>query len=169
LSGIYLINVDGTGLCKLEAAEGLGNRLGVPIWSPDDNKIAFWDLGAIDVINADGSGRKELTANANDPPQLAWSPDGKRIAFVDNSKELNVIDADGSGLRRLTSTPAAYYVSLPTWSPNSEKIAYSCPFEDTLHPHTDLCVINADGSGWKRIASKVAPEGALVTSSWGRG
>jgi Tol biopolymer transport system component len=124
-------------------------------------------LGAIDVINADGSGRKELTANANDPPQLAWSPDGKRIAFVDHSEELSVIDADGSGLRRLTNTPGRSFVASPTWSPDSEKIAYSCPFEG-LNWHTDLCVINADGTGMKRIASKVAPAGSEVATSWAR-
>src|SRR5829696_3273366 len=63
LTGMYLINVDGTGLCKLtgshnEESESYGMT---PAWSPDGGKIAFKDKGMINVINPDGSGRKELT------------------------------------------------------------------------------------------------------------
>jgi TolB protein len=170
LSGIYLINADGTGLPKLTSpAQASWLDFHRPAWSPDGKKMFFYDLGAIYVINADGSDRKELTSGTDIPPQFALSPDGKRIAFVDTSKELNVINADGSGQRRLTNTPGPSSVALPTWSPDSEKLAYSCPFEDPLHAHTDLCVINADGTEWKRIASKVAPVGFQVGASWGRG
>jgi hypothetical protein len=98
------------------------------------------------VINTDGSDRKELTSGTNIPPQFALSPDGKRIAFVDTSNELNVINADGSGLRRLTHSPGPSSVALPTWSPDSEKLAYSCPFEDPLHAHRSL----RDQRRWNR-------------------
>jgi Tol biopolymer transport system component len=164
LTGIYLINADGTGLRKLTSIAQVDR----PAWSPDGKKMFFYEGSAIYVINTDGSDRKELTSGTNIPPQFALSPDGKRIAFVDTSNELNVINADGSGLRRLTHSPGPSSVALPTWSPDSEKLAYSCPFEDPLHAHTDLCVINADGTGMKRIASKVAPEGIQVAASWAR-
>jgi Tol biopolymer transport system component len=170
LTGIYLINVDGTGLCKLTSiSEEHILQGGGPVWSPDGEKIAFYDNLTINVINADGSGRKQLTGNTNAPPTHAWSPDGQRIALIDSASQLSVINADGSGLRRLTNSPGPSSVAWPTWSPDSEKIAFSCPFEAQVGGHTDLCVINADGTGWKRIATKVAPVGSQVPASWGRG
>ena len=54
-------------------------------------------------MNADGSGRRLLKRNAGQA-SLAWSPDGRRIAFVSNrdgSYGIYVMNADGSGQRRL--------------------------------------------------------------------
>jgi TolB protein len=170
LSGIYLINMDGTGLCKLTSTAGeLILQFGYPVWSPGGEKIAFSDVGTLNVINADGSGRKQLTSSTYGPGpgQYAWSPDGKRIAFSDVGT-LNVINADGSGLRYLTNTAGPSSLALPTWSPDSEKIAFSCTFKATVDAHTDLCVINADGTGLKRIASNVAPDEYRLAASWGR-
>jgi Tol biopolymer transport system component len=61
LTGIYLINVDGTGLCKLTST----HKLADPVWSPDGGKIAFSDKGEINVINTDGSGQEELAAGTS--------------------------------------------------------------------------------------------------------
>ena len=56
------------------------------------------------VMNADGSGKRLLTRRAWGG--LAWSPDGRKIAFDgatrDGKSEIYVINADGSGKRRLT-------------------------------------------------------------------
>jgi Tol biopolymer transport system component len=73
-----------------------------------------------------------------------------------------VKNADGSGLRRLANTLAT-----PAWSPDGEKLAFSCPAAPGA-VGTDLCVMNADGTEWKRIALKVAHEGVPVAASWGR-
>jgi WD40-like Beta Propeller Repeat len=123
------------------------------------------------VIDDDGSGRKQLFNHVN-APQLAWSPDGQRLAFVNIAgSHLYVINDDGSGPRRLLSdAPGSRDWAGPTWSPDSGKIAFSCPFAAQGAAHTDLCVINADGTGLKRIASNVAPEAyeSDVAPSWGR-
>ena len=60
---------------------------GNPVWSPDWQRIAFQsspsreDKPGIAVVNADGSGRRLLSAepSAHLP---AWSPDGTQIAFI---------------------------------------------------------------------------------------
>jgi dipeptidyl aminopeptidase/acylaminoacyl peptidase len=116
------------------------------------------------MINADGSGRKELTDTVPDLSAPTWAPDGERIAFVKRA-DVYVINADCSGLRRLANTTEPGI--LPAWSPEGEKIAFPCPAAPGA-VGTDLCVRNADGTEWKRISLKVASEEVLVSVSWGR-
>jgi TolB protein len=176
LSGIYLVNVDGTGLCRLTSNYAGAQQ--TPVWSPNGEKIAFEDKDAsydegLYVINTDGTGRKKVSGDIKHPYQPVWSPDGKRIAFTDLlTSELYVINANGSGLRRLTDS--ASHVHLPTWSPDSEKIAFSCtlpaPENSITDPTTyyDLCVINADGTGRKRRITFKATQAYFIGSSWSR-
>jgi Tol biopolymer transport system component len=178
MTGIYVIDVDTAAICKLTSIAGPYQvSAGAPAWSPEGNKIAFYDKEAINVINTDGTQRKELTDTVSDPSDPAWAPDGKRIAFVKQG-DLYVINADGSGLRRLANTTLANIGTTagpafsPDWSPDGEKLAFSCPSAPGAEG-TDLCVMNADGTEWKRIAKLssvlVGSEGGAVSVSWGRG
>ena len=45
-----------------------------PSWSPDGRKIAFERDLDIYVMNADGSGRRNLTRGASRESQPGWSP-----------------------------------------------------------------------------------------------
>ena len=104
-------------------------------------KIAFasWREGNGDiyVMDGDGSNQRRVTVNPARDEYPAWSPDGKKIAFVSNRNNVNedhkqiwVIDADGKNAIRLTD---GLVDTNPDWSPDGTKILYdarSCHPED---------------------------------------
>src|SRR6266702_6728071 len=56
------------------------------------------------MMNADGSGLRNLTRHAGSDMSPSWSPDGRQIVFQtdrDDNQEISVMNADGSGLRNL--------------------------------------------------------------------
>jgi Tol biopolymer transport system component len=161
---LFLMNADGSRQRTLKAA---GQTWGQTLaWSPDGRKLAFVrerDRRNDDVyiINADGSAQRRLargvrrTVNVTPGPAPAWSPDGRRIAFVSDrddgtfaytrdsrdGADVYVMNADGSRQRRLTRN--AFYDGAPTWSPDGQRIA----FVSTRDGNQEIYVMNADGSG----------------------
>lgn len=69
----------------------------------------------------------------------AWSPAGKRIAFVRD--EILVMDADGSNESPVTSDGGNKHV--PTWSPDGSRIAFQ---HNAAGPRAEVWVVNSDGS-----------------------
>ena len=51
-------------------------------WSPDGRRVAYTAGGQLWVVNADGSGRKQLTTLNGGAGGPVWSPPGDRLAFV---------------------------------------------------------------------------------------
>ena len=58
-------------------------------------------------MDRDGSNLKNLTSDAATQYELAWSPDGRRIAYYSDAPggrfELFVMDADGGNPRQVTN------------------------------------------------------------------
>ena len=121
--------------------------------------------GLVYVMNADGSGQRRLADGPADEcaQELfpAWSPDGRKVAFVGNSK-IYVANADGSGQRRLTRNTAQELS--PAWSPDGRRIA----FLRLRHRTFEIYVVNADGTGQRRLTRNAAQELSPAWSPDGR-
>ena len=136
-----------------------------PQFSPNGKLIAFrYSSGccnsALYIARPDGSMRRRLaSADTGLGRALDWSPDGKRIVFVQRvitkgsfNPELFVINTNGSGLRRLTTTDGTNNDLTPSWSPNGRQILFNTTGLITDEAGTEnnehrFAVVNADGSG----------------------
>jgi len=120
------MNASGTGsrqLTRFNASKPFSTFVGGSSWSPDGRQLVF-EAGtspprgepangcALFVVNADGSGLRQLTLwslDAGERPD--WSPDGELILFKAPAKgqhgNLYTINPDGSGLKQLTRYPAS--------------------------------------------------------------
>ncbi len=124
-----------------------------------NGKIAFASNGSgnydVYLANADGSSRVQLTSNAADDVDPAFSPDGMKIAFIsrrDGNFEIYVMNTDGSNQIRLTDTPEDEFD--PAWSPGGAKIAYSRESEDDL----DVFTMNANGTSQTNLTNNSADD-----------
>ena len=100
-----------------------------PQTDSDGGQIVFYSERDGDpeiyVIEADGSGLRQLTDNNASDMAPAWSPNGTHIVFVsdrDGNKEIYVMGHDGSEPQRLTNDSA--YESHPAWSHDGARIAF---------------------------------------------
>ena len=171
---IATVDADGTGKRRLTYNTDFENY---PAWSPDGALIAFVaslhgqetvpghyePLSAeLTIMATDGTNLRridvpldaETMAVGLYPP--VWSPDGQRLAFIVNEREgetgspfKNVLytirseGSNGSELHRIGET-----ASLPSWSPDSERLVFSRDDEDG----GGVYVARYDGSKLNRVA-----------------
>jgi TolB protein len=109
---IVVVNINGGNLRQL-TDPALNAQ--VPNWSPDSRKIVFetnpeGSFTQIAVINADGTGYKQLTFGGTKTASIApsFSPDGTKIIFTrylsTGGGDLFTMNPDGSGVTQLTKT-----------------------------------------------------------------
>ena len=158
-----------------------------PAWSADGSQLVYNpNEGSapeqVTVINPDGSGITALTHfESGEGTSPAWSPDGKRIAFIFKDSDnfsVQVMDADGSNLTALTepfqkANKADPFSNL-VWSADGTHLAYfymhDNPANKSLNS-ADLMLVNFEDGTTETVASldlwevsniTWSPDGALL-------
>ena len=168
-SDVYTVNPDGSGLQRLSASANQ-NEFG-PAFNAAGTRIAFWRTpapfgpGSLWVMNADGSGKRQLTTgiDARDP---AWDPSGTRLAYTGpgaGSFDIWTLRAaDGQDRRRVTSGAPTDFE--PAWSPDGARIAFTRGLAQG--DAGDLYAVGAGGGTANPITSTPAYD---HQASWGPG
>jgi Tol biopolymer transport system component len=112
---VTITGLDGSGSVHVNAFNHTSD-VG-PVWSPTRDELAFQagptdaSSSSIYVVRADGRRKRRLVMRGHNP---AWSPDGRRLAFIDGYK-LITIGRNGKAKRRLSRK--GEFVLGAAWSP----------------------------------------------------
>jgi Tol biopolymer transport system component len=142
----YLVNVDGSEFRPLTGTEDTVVKY--PAWSSDGEKLAYLTIDrtfkhAIHVINlAEDSPAEsyDVSKELVNMSDLAWAPDGRRIAFV-IEQQLGLILLSQHEVQIIRFEDSDLNGSPPSWSPDGRQLVFS----GSNNGRTELIVTDADG------------------------
>lgn len=124
-------------------------------WSPRGDAVVF-GLGTffvqraqgaqVALVNADGSGFRQLTRGANNNGFPSYSSDGRQIVYRTVGPEgqgLRVMNLEDNSVRALTTD----YDNFPLWSPRGDRIVFTRKHEGDF----ELFTIRPDGTDLRRL------------------
>jgi Tol biopolymer transport system component len=162
---IAALGLFATLLCSASAEGAYPGRNGrvAYVESAHGARNAGWGPTIVSV-RLDGTGRQTLTTATRTSGDFepAWSPDGRRIAYVHSTgrrlgtgtagTEIWVMNADGTSKRRLTRN--GIWDGSPTWSPDGRSILFvrgRLFVANDEWPRSDLWVMSADGTRQRQL------------------
>lgn len=120
LPGIYLIPFDGGQPDNLSS-------FGVnPMWSPNDEMIAFDWYGDIYIISLKGGDAELIVKGTSDLTYKVWTNDNRSLIYWDRTKgDIYIVDIENKSARSLELIPTAKNVTGITLSKDGKQLAYS--------------------------------------------
>ena len=163
---IYTMRVDGTGVKRLTTKLGYD---GGPFFSPDGKLIvyrAYHPASRADsaeyrsllakhlvrptrmniwVMNADGTGQRQVTHLPGASFAPYFLPDGRRIIFASNYRDpesrnfdLYIVGVDGAGLEQITTSPE--FDAFPMFSPDGKQLVWASNRHGTVPHETNIFI-----------------------------
>ena len=120
-------------VANLSATSGSAERK--PAWSPDGKSVACWSdaNGEYQLVLYDMTGKNkpktitDFTSGFN--YSIYWSPDSKKIMYVDQTMDINLIDVSSGKVTKADKGKSMYEGGLRSftisWSPDSRWATYS--------------------------------------------
>jgi TolB protein len=172
---VYVMNAEGADLRRLTSSppgvqcESLawfpGNRIIVICGRPLDQSSQ-----SINVMNADGSGRRILTSGWS-WRDSSWAPDARRIAYVARGSVLTDVVSELHVRSSEDAQPVSISTGLPTvlsfsWSADSRHLVFETHHVTSAQPsgwlnELGIHVAAADGSGKRRLTGRTERAGSL--------
>lgn len=127
-----------------------------PVWSPTGEQLAFASArnnpNELDIflVNADGSGLRQLTFVAGFEVNPAWSPDGRTIAYHGNQTgdfDIYLYDLESGTTTNITNNPGIDFQA--DWSPDGQQIA----FASQRTGNSEIWIMNRDGSQPRQLTN----------------
>jgi tricorn protease len=147
---IFSVPAENGPVMDLTRSSGVAERF--PAWSPDGKYIAYW---------SDRSGEYELTLREAGKPDsekkltsygagfrynLYWSPDNKKLAFIDKAMKIYIYDRISGQTalvdQGLRMTDGALQGFVANWSPDSRWLTYD---RDLVNGHRGVFIYDMEG------------------------
>ncbi|MCD4690317.1 PDZ domain-containing protein, partial [bacterium] len=138
---LYIMQSDGKGETRKLTSKKLG-FLTDPVWSPNTERIAFWDhSGTLYVHDIEGGWTHKVHKAQNyHPVGMSWSSDSNWIALADRAgSNMNSVvylyDVENEDTHQVTS--GAFNATWPVFDRDGTYLYYACEMDYSSPTHSD--------------------------------
>ncbi|RPJ56209.1 MAG: peptidase S41 [Acidobacteria bacterium] len=172
---IFTVPAEHGPVINVTASSGVAERY--PSWSPDGKWLAYWSdrSGEYELVvrPADGSGSEQslTTLGPGFRYGLYWSPDSKKIAFVDQAMRLWIADRESKETKQIDKAGSLFHGSLQgfrfSWSPDSRWLAYDRD-QDELGNRTTIFMYDTQKGEKHKVTSSYYDDSSPVFDPEGK-
>jgi tricorn protease len=155
---LFSVPAENGNVVDLTNTPGIAERY--PAWSPDGTSVAYWSdrSGEYELVVRDmenPSAEKTLTSyGPGYRYQPYWSPDAKKLAFIDKAMEIQVYDMTTGKTTKVDKAKFMYQGALDrfavSWSADSRWMAYA---RDLDTRHTALYLFDSRDGKTRQVTS----------------